>query len=101
MKKIIILITLNFFIIKAFNQVGIYDPIEFYICENRTEAKRIIKRFDKAIIGKDLIITNDFYYIELEENDINEYFIFLGIKFYCIPKLKRKKIQTIEMFIIG
>lgn len=93
-------------------------------------AKIVQKRFDLAVIGKDVneIICDcklikkalkhkvtqkgysnhtarfvyrdyckDNYFIELEENDENEYFRFIGLKIHCIPRRLRGEILTFEI----
>lgn len=102
------------------------------IIEFNTElgAKLIQKRFDLAVIGKDINeVTNNCkevkkqkkqdlrdmgysedavnysyryycdrnWFIEIEEGDEYEYFKFIGLKIYCLPKRLRKRLLTFEI----
>lgn len=96
MKKLFIILGLVYFT-NIYTQ-SLFMPTDFYICDKKHEAKRIIKRFDKAVIGRDYVKDGDGkYYIELEEDDINEYYERFGIKFHCIPKRKREKIVLLML----
>lgn len=76
----------------------LFENVDILYCKRKTEIKRIQKRFDKAVIWKDYYGERNNYYMELEEDDIYEYNKRLGIKFYCIPKRKRKNIHLTMLF---
>lgn len=73
--------------------------------ETEIGAKLIQKRFDYAAINKDIEVIDCKikifrfdcqYFIEYEENDENEYFKFLGLKIYCLPRKIRKSLPIDE-----
>ena len=76
----------------------VFEITEIYTCKTEREIKRIEKRFDRAVIGKDYYGERGNYYMALEEGDTDEYYERLGIKFYCIPKRKRVKVQLTVLF---
>lgn len=75
--------------------------INVMVFKTKIGAKLIQKRFDKAVINKDIYPHNDKtykYFIELEENDENEFFYLIDkrktfIKIYCLPKWVRESIK--------
>ena len=95
MKKILFILGI-FLVINLNSQV--FEITDVYFCKKEREIKRIQKRFDRAVIGKDYFGEPGNYYMELEEDDIYEYYKLFKFKIYCIPKKKRKKIQLIMLF---
>lgn len=96
MKKALVIIGLLISFI-SYSQ-SLFIPTDFYVCNKKREAKRIIKRFEKAGIFKDYAFQENQYYIELDEFDIDDYFIRFKNRKLCIPEKKRNNILTINMY---
>ena len=96
MKRLLIILGL-FITTLCFSQGSVFQIEEIYHGKNYREMKKLRKRFDKAAIYKEFFYY-DGWYMELEEDDKEEYYKRFGIKFYCIPRQKRDKIELMVVF---
>lgn len=78
------------------------QEIYYYEFNTKIGAKIVQKRFDLAVIGKDIHPFDCVqkrkkqkcrYLILYDENDENEYFKLYWIKIYCLPKKLRENVE--------
>lgn len=67
------------------------EEIKILTFQHKFEAKRVQRRFNRAVIYKEIVVSKwsdgeKVIYIEIEDDDYDEYYKRFGLKRMCVPK---------------